>query len=531
MVTSKTLIGSILLSIALLTVACDRLDVEQPDSSGARVAFTKMDEDQARAAFAKTLAKALEKKELRDFLKAKALEQFDEDYDVLFHAQKDQPVVGNQTFFDLLVSYHGSRQGLIDVTESLPKLNILVPELLNEKYYNSAMTWETEHFIPKVAAFGVNEKKAEVTAYDSKGKERKVKSKGDPDELILVIKDNERIEVSSLSPASLRMSADKSGEKSNWDYFMTSNGRKYYFSSLNYNRSKRELRDQVNKGARIRTIGTDFNVGTDSPEARSHSYRPEAPRGYAYYKTYYSNGQLATNTSEPFAGTLDYTVKDRIAYMRFMNMEKIRDLSSDWSEGNLELIGRTLIGGRLPESFQSRGFGGISFDRMAAQFTVPGFAEAVEAGYGDICIPRTFGGCRIENPIRDRFNQLRSSDVIFDNRGSATNSGVWLNWRGAELFTWDAEEHGNKIILIVLEKDGNQVYTEERTWSVGTTATIGKKDGSNLTFSGNSGGKSTVSWTDGDDKIFEQEINYNAQYGAFKPPVSTGDSEFILRVY
>ncbi len=515
-----------------LVAACHAPEVELADPSSARIAFTKKDAKEARAAFAKTLAKALVNKGLRDFLKAKSLEQFDEDYDILFHTQKNQIVANNTTFFELLASYHSSKQDLIDITESLPKLTILVPELLNERYYNSAATWDTEHIIPKVAYFHVNDTRSEVIAYDSKGKDHKVKAKGDPDELILVIKDNDRIEVSDVSPSGLRISANKFDEKAQWDYLATNNGRYYYFSSINFNKSKRNLRTQVNSGAKMKAIGTDFNVGSNSAEYRSHLYRPEAPRGYAYYKTYYTNGQLTTNPNEPFPGQFDYTMKDRMAFIRFTNNQKLQDISENWSEGNLELTGRVAIGGRVPEAFSSLPFGSVSFERLAAQFTVPGFAEQVEGGWGSVCVPNTFWGCHTVNPYQDKFNDYRNNNTLFDNRGSSSNSGIWINWNGGtELFTWDAEDFGNRVILIVKEKDGSVTHTEERTFTVGTTATFGKKDGSNLSFTGSVGGKSTVSWLDGDDDVFEQFIDYNGQYGAFRPAVNTGNTEFVLRVY
>ena len=517
--------------VVALVAACHMPEPKLDGKSSAQLTFTQKDESQSRIKFAKTLAKALEKKELRAFLKAKALEQFDEDYDVLFHAQKSQKLVDETTLFDLLSSYHGSKQDFVDITQSLPKLTILVPELFSEKYYNSATTWDTEHFIPKVAVFDNDDKKDYLEAYDGAGKSYQFKAKGDPDELILVVKDNDRVEVTQKNPASLRSSATQNDEVSHWDYFMTDNGQYYYFSSENYNRSTRDARKQK-ANARAATVSTDFNVGSNSPEYRSHAYRPEAPRAYAYYKTYYSNGQLQTNTNEPFAGQFDYTIKDRMAFIRFMTMQKVQDISEQWAEGNLELVGRVLLAGRVPEAFTSRSFGGISFERLAAQFTVPGFAEQVEAGWGNACVPYWWGGCRTVNPYRDKLNELRDSgDVIFDNRGSSVNSGIWLNWRGAEILNWDAYDQGDKIILIVLEKDGNVTHTEERNWSVGLTPTQGPKDGSNVVFTGTVGGKSTVSWLDGDDSIFEQEVKYNSQYGAFKPAVSTGNTEFILRVY
>jgi hypothetical protein len=536
MINSKLLIGTILLGAIFVTASCNKFDPDQPGLSSARLSFQEKDPKQARKAFAETLAKALEKKEVRDFLKARALEQFDEDYDVFFHAEKNRKVAGDTTFFELLASYHGSKKDFVDITQSLPKLTILVPELFNEQYYNSALTWDTEHFVPKVAAFDVNEKESTVDAYDAKGNKHKLDRRKDPNELVLVVKDNERIEVTeagmSVSEAGTNVSAEtsnNSAKKAQLDYFMTDNGRNYYFSSVNFNRAKSR---KSNRNARMQATGTDFNVGSNSPEYRSHLYRPEAPRGYAYYKTYYSNGQLITNSSEVFAGSFDYTMKDRISFIRFMTMQKVQDISEQWSEGNLELVGRVLVGGRIPTAFTNFPFGSISFPRFAAQLTVPGFADAVEGGYGEICVPKFPFGCRRVNPLMDAFNDFRNSGILFDNRGSSVNSGVWISWNGGtEILSWDAEDMGNRIIVSVKEKDDGGVYTEERSWSVGITPTIGKKDGSNLSFNASVGGKTTVVWTNDDDLVFDDLIDYNGQYGAFKQAVNKGNVEVVFRVY
>jgi hypothetical protein len=132
----------------------------------------------------------------------------------------------------------------------------------------------------------------------------------------------------------------------------------------------------------------------------------------------------------------------------------------------------------------------------------------------------------------DAFNDFRNSGILFDNRGSLVNSGVWINWNGGtEILSWDAEDMGNRIIVSVKEKDDGGVYTEERSWSVGITPTIGKKDGSNLSFNASVGGKTTVVWTNDDDLVFDDLIDYSGQYGAFKQAVNKGNVEVVFRVY
>ena len=60
-----------------------------------------VDKKQAKEKFASILSKAVyQHKSLRDFLKTEALEQFDENYDVLYALVRDKQI-GKQTFREI----------------------------------------------------------------------------------------------------------------------------------------------------------------------------------------------------------------------------------------------------------------------------------------------------------------------------------------------------------------------------------------------------------------------------------------------
>ncbi len=80
------------------------------------------------ADFAKSLSYAIsEREEVREFLKDKALEQFDRNYDVLYLAVKDEKISG-VSFEDILESYP-SCYGIKEISQSIPLLNIYLTKI------------------------------------------------------------------------------------------------------------------------------------------------------------------------------------------------------------------------------------------------------------------------------------------------------------------------------------------------------------------------------------------------------------------
>lgn len=89
----------------------------------------KLDAATAQQTFAVILSKAVYgSQELRNFIRTEALKQFDRDYDVFYPFVKDTKVCGERTFRDVILDYTDERT-LASIEASLPRLNILVPDL------------------------------------------------------------------------------------------------------------------------------------------------------------------------------------------------------------------------------------------------------------------------------------------------------------------------------------------------------------------------------------------------------------------
>lgn len=85
---------------------------------------------QAQQKFAVLLSTAVSNSaSLRHFLRAEALAQFDNDYDVFYPLVKDKIVSDNQSFREMLLSYCKDEDELKQIENSLPLLTIYIPDL------------------------------------------------------------------------------------------------------------------------------------------------------------------------------------------------------------------------------------------------------------------------------------------------------------------------------------------------------------------------------------------------------------------
>lgn len=109
--------------LSVLATSCMKdamLDIRTPE-----IEMTKED---AHVEFAKILSKAVaNNEELRDFIKAVALEKFDKDYDVFYPYAKDKVLSSGLTFREELLKYT-SEDVMVSIENTLPLLNILVPD-------------------------------------------------------------------------------------------------------------------------------------------------------------------------------------------------------------------------------------------------------------------------------------------------------------------------------------------------------------------------------------------------------------------
>ncbi len=149
--------------LAISVMSCSEESLELPKTTNGLDddVFLRADlaqaqqQDSVRLHFGQALAKAMTVQDLRIYIKQKALEQIDGDYDVIYALSKDDIVTGQTTLAELLLQYadpstvskYGNNFFTSDVLQVDPYLTIYIPELQNAK----GDTWNTAIEIPSVA--------------------------------------------------------------------------------------------------------------------------------------------------------------------------------------------------------------------------------------------------------------------------------------------------------------------------------------------------------------------------------------------
>lgn len=191
----KIIFSGSIITLLLFSCAEERFDIKD-ENNATTVSLTSID-TKMKTSFAKSFAKALkDHKELRDFIKSEALKKINKDYDVVYHAIKNKPLVSvdakgstTSTLHDLLLPYFESETELIEIENRLPLLTIFVPDLQEESF--SPERWDTLGEVPYVAVrtFESND----IPIYKADGTNFVIEAQYMPDFPVVVIKDNERI--------------------------------------------------------------------------------------------------------------------------------------------------------------------------------------------------------------------------------------------------------------------------------------------------------------------------------------------------
>lgn len=101
-----------------------------PTNKDANTRALELTTADAQTRFAKLLSKAASSSiEVRQFLKAEAIKQFDNDYDVFYPMIKDKIVIDGKSFRDILLSYCKAPEELTEIEQSQLLLDILIPDL------------------------------------------------------------------------------------------------------------------------------------------------------------------------------------------------------------------------------------------------------------------------------------------------------------------------------------------------------------------------------------------------------------------
>lgn len=191
----------ILLACAFLFSCNNEVDEVSPAGNGPQdnvAPVAKIDAGKAQQEFAKILSKAVfNNTEVRQFLKSEAIKQFDNDYDVFYPYVKDKVVAGSKTFRDILLSYCDDEKTLLEIEETLPLLNILVPDLSYVGDFR-AENWDTSD--NEVAVSYLTDKN-EVELFGD-GENLDILEPGEiPGFPVLVVKNNERLKITAATKA------------------------------------------------------------------------------------------------------------------------------------------------------------------------------------------------------------------------------------------------------------------------------------------------------------------------------------------
>ncbi|MBE5321096.1 hypothetical protein IM793_18160 [Pedobacter sp. MR2016-19] len=242
-----------LLILALL-FSCKK-EIKKENLSPAPASNEKQD---AKVIFSKILAIALEKEpNLRLFIKNEALKQFDRDNDVLFQMIKDEKVTTDQTFHQVISKYAKSKEKLDSAINSLPTLTIMVPELPNFTPNN----WKTESEVPQVAISPENKNFKDIDLYNSKGELTKIAYGAIPNFPVVVVKENERVNVSvnNIDKSPISATLLRNSTESNQSSFLSKDNMKFIFSNEAFNGMKTSSFNKVNMSSSAKLSLTNDN--------------------------------------------------------------------------------------------------------------------------------------------------------------------------------------------------------------------------------------------------------------------------------
>ncbi|MDR0830353.1 MAG: hypothetical protein LBN95_09650 [Prevotellaceae bacterium] len=183
-------------AVAIGFLACQKtelaVDNNLPVMKSKGQEITDQDNYLYKKKFAIALNDAMYKSEpLRKFIRDKALEKFDSDFDVLYNYVSENVIDGTGlTFRQLLAQSFKNPADLDEIAQAVPLLTIFVPTLPNNSF--SAEIWNIEKEVPLVA---VKVRGCSEVAIFTRNDTIAFKVKGNiiPGFPIVVIKDNERV--------------------------------------------------------------------------------------------------------------------------------------------------------------------------------------------------------------------------------------------------------------------------------------------------------------------------------------------------
>lgn len=317
----------------------------QPDGSQSKtIVQAPLDQVTAQKKFAKALSKAVSNSlDVRKFLKAEAVAQFDNDYDIFYPLVKNKIVYDNQSLRDILLSYCKDENELVQIEQSLPLLNILVPDL--------SLFWDFN-----AEKWNVDDKEVSVICRDDKdntlyenGENIGKMTTGDiPDFPCLVVKNNERMKVSSVKTRSGEATYEFLSDA--FDGSKRKLQTRHYEEDINLQPTE-DLEAYVNGSEIMSSVKDAWNEFKNVPNAYQRDYiyygitkenKPGTLNRYIREKLY--RFRIAANAYSAINDpTQDPTLQDTQKNKGYLTNEEI--IQKIWTDGNFEFHFKSYISG------------------------------------------------------------------------------------------------------------------------------------------------------------------------------------------
>lgn len=317
----------------------------QPDGSQSKtIVQAPLDQVTAQKKFAKALSKAVSNSlDVRKFLKTEAVAQFDNDYDIFYPLVKNKIVYDKQSLRDILLSYCKDENELVQIEQSLPLLNILVPDL--------SLFWDFN-----AEKWNVDDKEVSVICRDDKdntlyenGENIGKMTTGDiPDFPCLVVKNNERMKVSSVKTRSGETTYEFLSDA--FDGSKRKPQTRHYEEDINLQPTE-DLEAYVNGSEIMSSVKDAWNEFKNVPNAYQRDYiyygitkenKPGTLNRYIREKLY--RFRIAANAYSAINDpTQDPTLQDTQKNKGYLTNEEI--IQKIWTDGNFEFHFKSYISG------------------------------------------------------------------------------------------------------------------------------------------------------------------------------------------
>lgn len=472
----KKLCVSLILAvvIAACTTKIDPSGAGTDSKSSLRLAKSEIDklyddDSELKRQFGKSLVKSLsESKMLRALIKNRALEQFNEDYEVLYAMIEDEVLEGGVQVGNLIEKNLNDKRVLQKLKDVYPTLTILVPSLPENSF--SASKWDINTQIPRVAIKLRSTNDAPIINLDQT--ESVLEGKYTPGFPVVVVKENERVVEEK----------NKEYRKLDTRVVESKKGSKFRFLSESFDgKSKKNKRLGV-AGVNIQSKLIDaFNIFSNGTGWH---------RDYIYYNI------ASSGANGPF----DYTFKDGLTSFRMVGdamaaYQKISDQTGDpafnpivvgqgsqWLGGSFEFKVSCLINAK---------------NGVGAQLTT--FFPASPSSLFNLEYVRIY-------------NSLFGPD-IYGLSNITLTGGIPLN---IPIFNWDLNSYSTSIKVTIEEVDATTTTTETVSGSAKFAANFGieggalKKIGAKLGVSAETTQNQSyqIVTTQGNDLLGDVSINF-----------------------